>query len=397
MSAELTSIIATLVNVALTVLKLTAGILTGSVALMAESIHSGLDIISSLVTFIGIKTAQKPSDEKHPYGFYRVEVISGGVVAFLLGVSAIWIMYEGIVSFSGHETPTYSYLAIGLMVLSVLANEVMARIKFKVGNEKESISLVADGEHSRADVISSLGVLLALLLIPYITWIDGAVAIFVGIYILYEASIIGKEVVDSLIDVSDPEVKAQIEKIAKEKNIKVAEVKTRKIGPAVFAEMVIDLNPKLSVNEATKITKDLENSLDRKINALKQIVIQVDSHDAGSSTILSSFGGKYSLHHGLETIGPEKKGEREIVAIDENKKIITGFGAKYYLLIDRDKNGREVLRKEIKNPYFGDGGGHGIKFLKSVSADKFISKQIGPGARTNLENAGIKYEIKDTF
>lgn len=395
MSAELTAIIATLVNVVLTALKLTAGILTGSVALLAESIHSGLDIISSLVTFAGIKTAQKPSTEKHPYGFYRVEVISGGVVAFLLGVSAVWIMYEGIVSFTGDEAPIYSYLAIALMMLSVVANEVMARIKFKVGNEKESISLVADAEHSRADVVSSLGVLLALILIPYVSWIDGVVAILVGVYILYEASVIGKEVVDSLIDVSDPEIKTQIEKIAKAKNIEVKEVKTRKIGPAVFAEMIIDLDSKLSVDGATKITKDLENTLDRKIPSLKQITIQVDSHATGGSTILSSFGGKYHFKRGVEKIGPVKKGKRTVAVIDDDKRLAVGFGAKRYLIIDYNKSGEEIFRKEIENPYWGDGGGHGIKFLKSVRADKFISKQIGPGAKQNLENNGIKYETRD--
>ena len=65
------------------------------------------------------------------------------------------------------------------------------------------------------------------------------------------------------------------------------------------------------------------------------------------------------------------------------------------MIIDRDKSGKEILREEIKNPYFESGGGRGIRFLKAVRADKFVSKQIGPGAKANLENSGIKYEIKD--
>ena len=397
MSAELTSIIATLVNVVLTVLKITAGILTGSAALLAEAIHSGLDILSSLITFIGIKTAQKPSDPKHPYGFYRAEVLAGTLVALLLGVSGVWIIYEGVVSYLGQDKPQYSYLAIGFMIVSIIANEVMARLKFKAGNEHESISLVADAEHSRADVISSAGVLLALILIPYISWIDSVVAVLVGIYIIYEAVQVGKEAVDSLIDISDPLIEQKIKDITKREGIKLNKVKTRRIGSAVFAEISISLDSNLNVSEASSITRKLEEILDGEISSIKQATITVESHDTGMSTIFSSFGGRIRTRRGIERIGPVKKGERTVVAIDKDEQIISGFGAEYYLLIDKDKNGKEINREKIKNPYWDDGGGHGVKFLKSVSADKFYSKKIGSGAKQNLENNGIKYETRDSI
>lgn len=392
MSAELTSIIATLVNVVLTILKLAAGIFTGSAAMLAEAIHSGLDIFSSLITFVGIKTAQKPADPKHPYGFYRAEVLAGALVALLLGISGVWIVYEGIESYLSGETPQYSYLAIGFMVISIVANEVMARLKFKAGNEHDSISLIADAEHSRADVISSAGVLLALVLIPYLSWVDSLVAIFVGIYVVYEAFQIGKEATDSLIDVSDSEVEQKIKEIAEKRNIKVENIKTRKIGSAVFAEMSVSLSPKLSVDQASSITKELEDVLDKEIESLKQIIISIDSHDTGSSTIFTALGGKIRTQKGIRKIGPSKKGLRIVCPINEQGKKTFGLASKRYMVIDKDKDGKEITRFELDNPYWSESAGHGIKFLKSVSADVFESDNLGPSAQQNLKANNIEYK-----
>jgi len=118
MNQEKVSIISTIVNFILAIFKLIAGLMVGSVALIADAIHSGLDVFSSFVTFLGIKTAKKPVDEKHPYGFYRAETLAGLMVALLLALSAIWIIYEGISRFLKLEPVTFTLWAIGLMIVS---------------------------------------------------------------------------------------------------------------------------------------------------------------------------------------------------------------------------------------------------------------------------------------
>ena len=115
MTKESISLTSTLINLLLALLKLGAGFLINSAALIADGIHSGLDIISSAVTFLGIKAAKKPADIKHPYGHYRWETITGLVVTGLLLISALWIIYEGVISISKQET-----LHIGLLAISAI-------------------------------------------------------------------------------------------------------------------------------------------------------------------------------------------------------------------------------------------------------------------------------------
>jgi len=303
MNNESVSLISTLVNLVLTALKLAAGIFTNSVALIAEAIHSGLDIISSFITYLGIRTAKKPVDEKHPYGSYQAENLAGVMVVILLIISAGWILYEGIARFFSSENAEFSIWAIILMAVTALVNEVMARLKFYYGNKFNSLALIADGEHSRADVIASVGVLIGLFLIRYYALADGIIAILIGLYILYESYGLGKEITDSLLDVRNEKLEQKISKISKENNISVSEIKSRKVGQVSFAEIKIKLDPNLTVKEADLLAKKLENELIDKIPDLKQVVVAVESHDFVQSTTVPKYGKRLSLRKNLG-LGP---------------------------------------------------------------------------------------------
>ncbi len=391
MNQEKVSIISTIVNFILAIFKLVAGLMVGSVALIADAIHSGLDVFSSLVTFLGIRTAKKPVDEKHPYGFYRAETIAGLLVALILALSAIWIIYEGINRFLKLEPVIFTFWAIGLMAVSMVVNEGMARLKFYYGRKHESLSLVADAEHSRADVISSSGVLIGLILIRYFIYADAVIAILIGLYIIRKSFSIGKEITDSLLDVANKRVEERIRKICSAHKIGISGLKTRKIGAANFAEFKIELDPKLKVEEVGKITKNLEDRLLRNIPELKYIVISIEPYQMKRSTIIPDFGKTICASEGLERIGPKKLGERKIIPV-ENGEISRTFGAKEYLVIDK-KNEKILQKAMVKNPFFEGGFAHGARFAKAVSADKVITKEIGPNAKANLESFNIEIEI----
>ena len=391
MNQEKVSIISTIVNFLLAAFKLIAGLIVGSAALIADAIHSGLDVFSSLITFLGIKTAKKPVDEKHPYGFYRAETLAGLLVALLLALSAVWIIYEGISRFLKLEPVIFTLWAIGLMAVSTVVNEGMARLKFYYGRKHESLSLVADAEHSRADVISSLGVLIGLVLIRYFIYADAIIAVLIGLYIVWQSFGIGKEITDSLLDVSNKSIEERIRKICATHRIGISGLKTRKIGAANFAEIKIQLNPKLRVAEVNKITKTLEDRLLRNIPELKYIVISIEPHQMRRSTIIPDFGKTICTSEGFEQIGPKKLGERIIIPV-ENGEISKIFGAKEYLVID--KKNEKILQKEtVKNPFFEESFARGARFAKSVSADKVITREIGPNAKANLESFNIVVEL----
>jgi len=103
-TAQTISLISTFLNLGLGILKVVFGIFSKSIALMADGIHSSLDVISSFVTFLGLKTAQKPVDEKHPYGYLKAENIAGFFVAILLGITGIWIIYEAVLNLDLEES-----------------------------------------------------------------------------------------------------------------------------------------------------------------------------------------------------------------------------------------------------------------------------------------------------
>ncbi|MFW6282853.1 MAG: cation diffusion facilitator family transporter, partial [Minisyncoccales bacterium] len=172
MSTKLLSIIGTLTNLLLGLVKLGVGYTVRSMALIADGIHSGMDVISSFVTFLGIRAAEKPVDEKHPYGYYRAESIAGFFVTLLLTLSGIWIIYEAISSILNPGDSTLGIVAIIVAVFSVVINEILSKMEFHFGQKYQSLALVADAEHNRADALSSIGVLVGLVLANYYALAD---------------------------------------------------------------------------------------------------------------------------------------------------------------------------------------------------------------------------------
>lgn len=390
MNQKSVSILAVAVNIILTTGKIIVGLIFNLTALVAEGIHSGLDIVSSLVAYFGIKSAQKPVDKEHPYGYYRAESLAGFVVVILLAGSAIWILFEGISQFIHPEEPIFSIWAIALMAGSAVVNEIMARLKFKIGQKYSSAALIADGEHSRADVVASLGVLAGIILIKFWTGADAAVAILVGLYILWEAWYLGRKMTDSLLDVADLDVEQKIRNIAKSQSIEVSEIKSRKMGPVTLAEIEIKLNPKLKILEANRLTNSLQDKLLSQIVNLKSINIAVSSHEFERGA-LKTFGGRLNYKKGFEPIELEKLGYRTIIPLEDGKS--TEFGAPEFLVIDKSETGETLQETKIKNKYYEKGAGHGFKFAKAISADEVWSVHIGQNAQNNLTAAGIKFKI----
>lgn len=393
MTSQSVSIISVFVNLGLSIAKLFFGFLTGSVALIADGIHSGLDVFSSFVTFLGLRTAKKPIDEKHPYGYWKAESLAGFLVAILLAISGIWILYEAVMRIFGEGTVELSIGAIAVVIISIVVTELLARLKFYYGGKFKSLALVADAEHSRADALSSIGVLIGLFLVRYFSLADAVIAFGIGIYILYESWKIGKEITDSLLDVANKDVEQRIRKICVSHQIEIAELKTRSIGSFDFAEIKIKLPPKLKVGDVQKITEILEDRLLNNIPELKQIVISIEAYDMAKTIVLPKLGKKMGDLKGFEQIGPKKLGERTIVPLEKGK-ISDRFGVAQYLIID-EKDSKILNKQVIKNPYLEKGLPHGAKFAKAVRADKVLTRQIGDNAKQNLENFGIKVEIKN--
>jgi cation diffusion facilitator family transporter len=276
---EKISLLGILVNSFLAAGKITVGIFSHSASVLADGFHSLADIFSSFIGYLGIKKAKKPADEKHPYGHFKFEVLGGiFIVIFLLaaGIEAIFETYQ---SYLDPQKIKFSYWTFVVMIISVIFNLATSQLKIYYGKKENSLTLLTDGTHDKTDVFASSAVLLGLFLSHYWIYTDALLAFLIGLYIIKEAFPLGKEAMDSLLDVSaSKEIEDKIKTLVKEQNIDLVSLKTQKKGSAITANLEINLNSSLTVEKADQISDTLRKKLMQEIENLQYVVIQIKSH-----------------------------------------------------------------------------------------------------------------------
>ena len=186
-------------NIALFALKYWAGIVSGSIALLADAWHTLSDSISSVVVILGAKLASKKPDKDHPFGHGRWELVSSIIIAILLVLIAIGFITDSISHLRIRESANFGILAIVVTVVSIVVKELMAQYAFFLGRKSGSSTVKADGWHHRTDALSSLVILIGILLKDYFWWIDGALGIAVSLMLMYAAYRILMEAVNKIL------------------------------------------------------------------------------------------------------------------------------------------------------------------------------------------------------
>lgn len=400
-NAQTIALISTFANVFLSGAKLIAGFTFGSIALIASGIDSSLDIVSSLIAYFGIKIARKPADKEHPYGHARYESLASYTVVLLIFASTLWIIYEAFIDlFKGVFDSQYSIISIIIIVLAIIITEVLVRLKYYFGNKFSSLSLVADAQHSRADVLSQVAVLVGLYMTKYFSLADNVLAILIALYVLWSTYSLAKKSVDSLVDKSNPELEENISAWLNKNGHSFSDIKTRKIGSSNFAEIFLVLKNELKTEEITAYLKILEQRLLNSFNGLTQVTLSIDSHNITESAARNWFGGQMHFRFAGQKKDKiagtdKKKGIFRILIPYANNDIAPDFGSKQYLVVDLSPQKKLLEKKIIENPFYegGEKSGHGVRFVRSVNADKIITKSIGSGAQNNLESQGIKVRV----
>lgn len=186
-------------NILLFALKYWAGVVSNSVALIADAWHTLSDSISSLAVLVGLKYAQQPADLEHPYGHGRAELIASLVVGVLLAVVGFNFLAESVVYLRNRVAFSYGPVAIWVTLVSVVVKEIMARYSITTGKKLKLNSLKADGWHHRSDALSSLVILLAIFLGRNIWWMDSVLGMLVSFLIFYTTWGILKDTISSLL------------------------------------------------------------------------------------------------------------------------------------------------------------------------------------------------------
>lgn len=292
---EKIALLSVLANVILASSKILMGYVSTSASVMAEGFHSLGDILSSLIGYAGIKFSQKKEDKKHPYGHYKYEVISAVIITLILFATGIGVIYDAYLGYLNPIKVEISPLLIAVMLLSVLINFATSKVKIYYGKKENSLTLLSDGTHDKADVLTSALILTGLFFYKYFSQIDTFLAIIIGLYIIREAYVLGKEASESLFDVAaDEENENLIKKIVAEEKIKLNSLKTQKKGSVITANLEIELASILKIEEASKISENLKNKLIDKIKNLAYVVIQINSHDTETNYFKPNFGKSFS-------------------------------------------------------------------------------------------------------
>lgn len=244
--------------------KLIAGIITGSMSIISEAIHSMSDFLASVITFFAVIRSSKPADREHPFGHGKYEDVAGFIEGFLILLASFYIIWESCRKIiSNCYTEFNSALGIVVMFIAIVANLLVSSYLYTVAKKTDSVALRADAKHLSTDVYSSFGVLIGLVLIKItgITILDPLVAIFVAIIILKTGMSIIKETLNNLLDgtLPDEDIKT-IENIINdcEKIYGFTNLKSRKSGSNRDIDITILCEESMPIKDCHDICDELE-------------------------------------------------------------------------------------------------------------------------------------------
>ena len=249
--------------------KLIAGIITGSMCIISEAIHSLSDFLASVLTLFAVKRSSEPADKDHPFGHGKYEDISGFFEGVLILLASFYIIWESCKKIITHGTLEFnSTPGIVVMLIAIAANLLVSSYLFDVEKKNDSVALKADAQHLSTDVYSSLGVLIGLILIKItgITLLDPLIAILVALIILKTGISIIKETLNDLLDrtLPDDDIKI-IENIINDcKNIYgFKNLKSRKSGSTRDIDITLLCEESMPIKECHEICDILEAKIQK--------------------------------------------------------------------------------------------------------------------------------------
>ncbi len=283
--AALTSVVAA---VFLTVLKLVAGLLTGSLGLLAEAAHSGLDLVAALVTLVAVRVSDRPPDVEHHYGHGKVENLAALFETFLLLVTCAWIVYEAIrrLFFAAVEVEATAW-AFLVIVTSIVVDANRSRLLARTARKHRSQALEADALHFSTDIWSSAVVLVGLALVwiaersgPGWAWLAGADAVAaVGVagIVVWVSLRLGRRAVAALLDAAPAGLTDRLRAaIAEVPGVQAAgSVRVRQSGPSLFVDVTVDVDRNASLEEAHRIATEVQERVGRAAPD-SDVVVHID-------------------------------------------------------------------------------------------------------------------------
>ncbi len=272
-------------NSALIFLKIIAGAVTGSVAIITEAIHSGIDLIASIVAFFSVRQAETPADSSHRYGHEKFENVAAGVEGMLILVGSGVIVYTAVNHLvEGTEIESLGF-GIAVVAFATAVNLVVSHYLYRRARETDSPALAGDAAHLRTDAYTSLGVLVGLALVQITgeTWIDPVVALAIAVAIVYT----GLKVVAGswrvLVDEALPEeettaIRDAIEGFGDRGVAGYHELRTRRAGTRRYVDVHVQFRSGTTLEDAHAIAHELQDTIRDRIRGA-DVLIHLEPED----------------------------------------------------------------------------------------------------------------------
>jgi len=365
----------TYITVFLTVVKGSVGMFSGSVALLADALHSLADVFTSLAVWLGLKLSQKDPSDRFPYGFYRAETLAFLAVSLAVAASGAQIVLESVRRIMSPFMTGFREVTLGVAAVSAVVSLFLARYKSKIGKETDSQALQGEAKHSLVDVGSSMLVFVGVLgnQLGFV-WAEPVAAFTIGLLVIGLGVVMGKDAVLVLLDAClNPELVSRMRTIATEvKGVKgVHDIKVRRSGPFIFAEMHVEVDPAMHVDGAHELSDAIEEKIRGSIRNLDSITLHTEPSEKGIYRIAFPVTEDSGLH----------------------SRICEHFGGTPYFMFVDVEDGRPKRWLVAGNPGASVERGRGIeaaRFLVQHKADFLAVKELGEGPYHVLRSSSVR-------
>jgi cation diffusion facilitator family transporter len=289
--------------IGLTSLKIVVAVFTGSLGILAEAAHSGLDLVAALMTFLAVRVADRPADADHNYGHGKIENLSAFLESGLLLLTAAWIIYEAIqrLLFGGGHIEVNIWAFI-VMTISIIVDVTRSRVLLRVARKLGSQALEADALHFSTDIWSSAVVIGGLLIVALTnllhlpSWIaqaDAVAALGVSGIVIWVSLRLAKETIDALLDRSPSElltrIRARVERIGEVTELR--RMRVRRAGNKFFADIIVAAPRTLSFEQIHELSDAIEREAREEVRSVfaqgdGDIVVHVEPIASPTETVI---------------------------------------------------------------------------------------------------------------
>src|SRR5947209_3774251 len=253
----------------------------GSAGLFADALHNLGDVFTTVALWIAFVISNRAANHRYTYGYYRSEDLAGIFIVLVIIASAVAGAVESIQKLTSGSVPTQLYLSMAAALVGVAGNELLAQYKISVGKRINSVPLIADGQHSRIDGLTSLAAFIGLIGVqlgfPITDPVAGLVITVVILTVVYSTS---RSVLQRLLDAVDPRVVPSIINTAIEVPgvEEVTDVRARWIGHTMHVVMNIEVDAELTLAKAHAIAEEVRHRLFHRVKGLSEAIIHTDPH-----------------------------------------------------------------------------------------------------------------------